>query len=129
MADYTKLFDLTAPTSTGGNYTKILDFGSDLLEKGTSAATAVGESLGKGLDFVQDVGEKAYEGVQVASSTPVRTMLEDIFIPKFITGDITESNFSPEAMDVLRKARTTTSMVLRFLLHSSAVMLLMTLLV
>lgn len=114
MADYTKLFDLAAPAAvkaaknkgatTGGNYTKILDFGSDLLEKGTSAAMAVGESVGKGLDFVQDVGEKAYEGVQVASSTPVRTMLEDIFVPKFITGDITENNFSPEAMDVLRKA-------------------------
>jgi hypothetical protein len=114
MADYTKLFDLAAPApvkaaknqgaTTGGNYTKILDFVSDLLEKGASAAMAVGESVGKGLDFVQDVGEKAYEGVQVASSTPVRTMLEDIFVPKFITGDITENNFSPEAMDVLRKA-------------------------
>ena len=121
MANLEKLFDLNEPAAVKaaksqgvtssvqnikGNLTKLFDMDSldSILEKGTSAATAVGESVGKGLDFVQEVGEKAYEGVQVASSTPVRTMLEDIFLPKFITGDITENNFSPEAMDVLRKA-------------------------
>ena len=97
MADYTKLFDLAAPTknqgaTTGGNYTKILDFGSDLLEKGTSAAMAVGESVGEGLDYIQDKGEQYFEkaktGVQVASSTPVKTMLQDVFVPKFLLGDI-----------------------------------------
>lgn len=99
-----KTFGSSVNKQSDSRWETIKEYSSDLLEKGTSAATAVGESVGKGLDFVQDVGEKAYEGVQVASSTPVRTMLEDIFVPKFITGDITESNFSPEAMDVLRKA-------------------------
>jgi hypothetical protein len=67
MADFTEIFDLAAPAAVkaakgqgfSSDFSEILDFGSDLLEKGTSAATAVGESLGKGLDFVQDVGEKA----------------------------------------------------------------------
>ena len=118
MADYTKLFDLAAPApvkaaknqgaTTGGNYTKILDFGSDLLEKGTSVAMAVGESVGEGLDYIQDKGEQYFEkaktGVQVASSTPVKTMLQDVFVPKFLLGDIDNSNFSPESIDILKKA-------------------------
>lgn len=101
MADYTKLFDLAAPAAvkaaksatTNFNYSTILDFGE-----------SVGSALGKGVDLIQDVGEKAYEGLQVASSTPVRTMLKDIFVPKFISGDIDESSFSPESIDILKKA-------------------------
>lgn len=92
-------------------YEVIKTFGSNVGNQSSSSwetikeyGTAVGSALGKGVDFVQDVGEKAYEGLQVASSTPVRTMLKDIFVPKFISGDIDESSFSPESIDILKKA-------------------------
>tara|TARA_R100001443_G_scaffold3451_3_gene10754 strand:+ start:22478 stop:23254 length:777 start_codon:yes stop_codon:yes gene_type:complete len=97
MGNYKVLFDFSEQQQSKPKYTKIFDFGSDVVE-------TVGGAVSSGFDKMQQLGEKTLEGVKVASSTPVRTMLEDIFIPKFITGDITESNFSPEAIDVLRKA-------------------------
>jgi hypothetical protein len=113
MADYTKLFDLAAPAAvkaaknqgatTGGNYTKILDFGSDILEKGTSAAMAVGESVGKGLDFVQDTGTDIYsavtsEGFGVAQA---KAFASNLFTPG---AELNESMLNEADFDSLRKA-------------------------
>ncbi len=89
--------ELPSAETSKATFKSIFDIGSDVVE-------TVGGAVSSGMDKMQGLGEKALEGVQIASSTPVRTMLSDVFVPSFITGDITENNFSPEAMDVLRKA-------------------------
>ena len=97
MGNYKVLFDFNEQQQSKPKYTKIFDFGSDVVE-------TVGGAVSSGVDKMQQLGEKTLETVQIASSTPVRTMLSDVFVPSFLKGDIDESNFSPESVDILKKA-------------------------
>jgi|11BtaG_2_1085332.scaffolds.fasta_scaffold00127_23 hypothetical protein len=115
MADYTKLFDLAAPAAvkaaknqgatTGGNYTKILDFGSDLLEKGTSAAMAVGESVGEGLDYIQDAGTSLYSTVTAEGfgTAQARAFTSNLLTPG---SELNESMLNESDITALKEAVT-----------------------
>lgn len=89
--------ELPSAETSKATFKNILDIGSDVVE-------TVGGAVSSGVDKMQQLGEKALEGVQIASSTPVRTMLSDVFVPSFLKGDIDESNFSPESVDILKQA-------------------------
>ena len=51
---------------------------------------------------VQKAGETVRDTYKVLSSTPVATMLDDIFVPA-MGRKITENNFSPESVNILRQ--------------------------
>ena len=89
--------ELPSAETSKATFKSIFDIGSDVVE-------TVGGAVSSGMDKMQGLGEKALEGVKIASSTPVRTMLKDILVPNFLVGDITESSFSPESLDILKQA-------------------------
>lgn len=68
----------------------------------STTAEQVGDPLGRVQEGVQKVGEKALEGFKILRSTPVATMLDDIFVPA-MGRKITENNFSPEANQILKQ--------------------------
>lgn len=68
----------------------------------TPTAEQIGDPLGRVQEGVQKVGEKALEGFKILKSTPVATMLDDIFVPA-MGRKITEDNFSPEANQILKQ--------------------------
>lgn len=100
------------------------DVVSDVVDTTKDVATKVGKAsykmLGQAKDFMGDVVEeakdfagdaakaqynttlKAKETFQALKSTPVATMLDDIFLPA-MGRKITEKNFSPESTEILRQ--------------------------
>lgn len=96
------------------------DFSEKKAEEVTAAASEVAQTgykiLGKAKEFfasapdaleavqtgVQSAGQSAIDTFKVLRSTPVATMLDDIFVPA-MGRKITEKNFSPESTQILRQ--------------------------
>lgn len=98
----------------------VVDKAADALASGASYVTDVAEStydllpevdqvvenIPSPTSFYRDISQKGFENslemFKVLKSTPVATMLDDIFIPS-MGRKITEKNFSPESIQILRR--------------------------
>lgn len=66
------------------------------------ALSKVGGFLSRAVEAAQEAGQSVGDTYKALSSTPVAMMLDDVLIPA-MGRKITEKNFSPEAIEILRK--------------------------
>jgi len=71
-------------------------------ESALDALSKVGGFLSRAVEAAQEAGQSVGDTYKALSSTPVAMMLDDVFIPA-MGRKITEKNFSPEAIEILRK--------------------------
>lgn len=98
-----KTFGSSVNKQSDSRWETIKEYSSDLLEKGTSAAMTVGETVGKGLDFVQDTGSDIYsavtsEGFGVAQA---KAFASNLFTPG---AELNESMLNEADFESLRNA-------------------------
>ena len=71
-------------------------------ESALDALSKVGGFLSRAVEAAQEAGQSVGDTYKALSSTPVAMMLDDVFIPA-MGRKITEKNFSPESIEILRK--------------------------